>query len=327
VAGAMRREWTLNERRAYTGKQPLDPSDPRGEEIDGQNAGAMGGDLAGLFSAGSEGTEEELGEEAKSAKDEKTLAWVFFDCQCKAAESTWERQVDRGLKKWLAGVKALAQEKLQGVKQRIPPASVQRFDAELAEWMDEVGEPLMRTIVWPLVFTTAEKATRQAAARLGLSFSVFQESILAYAERETAFLVNVMARTTEKAVVEAMTASIQEGLAAGDLIRDLTKRLETDMAFDRTRARLVARTETTRAWNGSQRSSLSDYAKRSGRAVEKGWLSARDDRVRDEHDQLDDGKFYPIDHVYPNLLTEPGEPNCRCTLLYQITDPLTGGQE
>jgi SPP1 gp7 family putative phage head morphogenesis protein len=246
----------------------------------------------------------------------------MFDAQCKAAESTWQRQISRGLKQWLNGIKALARDTLQGAaKQSVPPAPAQRFGDELAAWMEENGIPLMRTIVWPLVFTTAEKATRQAAAKVGVSFSVFEDAILAYAERETAWLVDVMAETTEKAVVEAMTASVQEGLAGGDLIRDLTKRLESDLAFSPKRARLVARTETTRAWNGSQRSSLSDYAKRSGQRVEKSWLSSRDDRVREEHDELDDGTFIPIDAVFGNGLTEPGEPNCRCTLVYQISDP------
>ena len=68
---------------------------------------------------------------------------------------------------------------------------------------------------------------------------------------------------------------------------------------------------------------METYQASSGRIVEKIWLSARDDRVRDEHVELD-GTQIPVDQAFANGLTEPGEPNCRCTLLYTITDPLGG---
>lgn len=318
VAAMMRREWTLDERRAYTGMQPLPEGDPRGGEIEGQGTEDGGMDLAGLLGAGAWGEDGDQGAEGtKSLRGEKALAWAIFDFSCKAAERTWENVVYRGLKEWRDAVVRIAGDTLREVK-AITSASGDEFEGEFALWMEQTGLPLMRSLVYPLVFTTAEKATKQAAAKLGLSFSVFEQAILRYAERETAFLVGVMGETTGKAVA----GIVQDGLAAGDLIRDLTKRLEDSAQFSRTRAKLVARTETTRAWNGSQRTSLSEYARTSGRGVEKSWLSARDDRVRDEHIDLDDGEFYPIDEMFANGLTEPGEPNCRCTLVYRLTDPL-----
>ena len=45
-----------------------------------------------------------------------------------------------------------------------------------------------------------------------------------------------------------------------------------------------------------------------------------DDRVREEHVDLDDGSWIGIDEEFGNGLTEPGEPNCRCTLIYDIED-------
>ena len=315
VAALMREEWTRNERRLYTGQEPLEDGDPRGEEI-----GAGGGDAGGLLGELTGGTMAGPAPEAVKTHDDKGLAWIIFDGTCKAAERTWEGQVFKGLQEWRAGVVRLAEDYLREGKE-ITPTSGRRLDEEFAEWMETTGLPLMRTLVYPLVFSTADKAVKQAAAKLGLSFSVFEEAILAYAERETAFLVEVMGETTGKAVA----GIVQDGLAAGDLIRDLTQRLEDSAQFSRTRAKLVARTETTRAWNGSQRSSLSEYAKTSGKTVTKIWLSAQDDRVRDEHIELD-GTQLPIDSLFDNGLTEPGEPNCRCTLIFQISDPLDGPQ-
>jgi SPP1 gp7 family putative phage head morphogenesis protein len=201
----------------------------------------------------------------------------------------------------------------------ITPSSRKRFQEELDLWMEVTGTPLMQAMVYPLVYATAERGVRQVVAKLRLTFDLVQEGLTGYAEREAAFLARVMGETTGRAVVDA----VSKGLAEGDLIADLTRRLQDLPAFSPTRARTVARTETTRAWNGAQRDAMETYQASSGRIVEKIWLSARDDRVRDEHVELD-GTQIPVDQAFSNGLTEPGEPNCRCTLLYTITDPLGG---
>lgn len=169
-----------------------------------------------------------------------------------------------------------------------------------------------------MILSTGTRSVRFAASRLGLSFSVLEAGLLAYAAEESAFLASVMGETTAEKVV----AAIQKGLEEGETVRGLIKRLRELPTFDNARAKMVARTETTRAWNGAQRRSLSDYQRSSGRVVMKTWLSSRDDRVREEHAELD-GEQQPIDSAFTNGLMEPGEPNCRCTLTYSLSDPIS----
>lgn len=306
VAAVMRREWTLNERRAYTGQEALD--DERGDEIDGGDSGGLG--LFGGEAMGGAGPTE-----AKLAVSSKDLAWLVFDGSCKAAESTWERRVYDALREQRAGILKLARKYLAEEKQT-DPGSSETFLTNVRQYLENEVLPGFAALLYPLVHGTAEKAVRTVTAKLGFSFGIFEEGLARYAEREAVFLAEVMGQTTGDAVADA----VQKGLDEGETIQKLTKRLEQLPAFDRTRAKLVARTETTRAWNGSQRESMSNYQAETGMPMEKLWLSARDDRVRDEHDELDNGEWYPVDAVFANGLTEPGEPNCRCTLLYRVAE-------
>ena len=242
------------------------------------------------------------------------LHWLLFDANCKAAESSWEREIQKALKGQEAGILKLAKKYLKDEKQT-DPKTAKVFVAKVEEFLED-NLPELLAFVYPLVFSTAKAGVKQAAAKLGLSFGVLQEGLLGYAERESAFLSTVMNGTTGKDVAKA----VQKGLEAGETVGSLTKRLGQLPAFDRARAKMTARTETTRAWNGAQRETLSGYQADSGNKVEKSWLSSRDDRVRIEHVDLDDGSWIPVDATFGNGLKEPGEPNCRCTLIYRIPD-------
>lgn len=308
TAAKLRQEWTRNERRSYTGQEPLD--DERGDEID--SAGGGGAPALGFNSPEEEEMGGALPPSLKLATDPRGLAWLLFDVNCKAAESSWEREILKALQAQQKKILALARKYLKAEK-AVDPGSADLFTSKVDEFLAD-DLPKMLKLVFPLVNSTAKSGVRQAASQLGLSFSVFEESLATYAEAESAFLASVMGETTGTEVATA----IQKGLKEGELVAELTKRLEKLPAFDRPRAKLTARTETTRAWNGAQRRGLSDYQASEGVQVEKSWLSSRDDRVRDEHADLDDGKYIPIDATFSNGLTEPGEPNCRCTLIYRI---------
>jgi len=302
VATSLRDEWTRDERRAYTGQEPIG-----GEE------GAQIGSAVAASPFGEMASDRSLEFKGRS---EKAIQWLIFDGSCKASERSWEREVAKGLSDWKSAIRRLGEKHLRDAKE-IRPTSGEKFVDAVGDWLKKTGIPLMRTLVYPLVFSTAEKAVKQVAGKVGLAFDVFEPGVLEYAEREAEFLAGVMGSTTGQKVAE----TVQKGLAEGDLVRDLTKRLEDSAAFSRSRAKLVARTETTRAWNGAQRSGMSRYQKAAGKVVMKTWLSAQDDRVRDEHMDLD-GMQIPVDDEFPNGLTEPGEPNCRCTLTYAISDLL-----
>lgn len=314
TAAMMRREWTLNERRTYTGQDPLE--DERGEEIEGGSTPDLG------FSSDMEGDGKGVAI-YKTPRTPKALHWALFDLNCKAAESSWEREIYKALKAQQSEVLRLARKYLKEGK-AVDPNQSDLFLTNVAQELDN-SLPEFMAYVWPLVLSTSTSAVKKVASQLGLSFSILEEGLASYAERESAFLASVMTETTGKAVA----AAVQKGLNAGETVNALTQRLEKLSAFDRTRARLTARTETTRAWNGAQRSSMSDYQAASGRQVFKTWINSGDDRVRDEHLDAPEGvanEHIPIDATFSNGLTEPGEPNCRCTLIYSIADPIGAGQ-
>jgi hypothetical protein len=67
---------------------------------------------------------------------------------------------------------------------------------------------------------------------------------------------------------------------------------------------------------------MQSYADRTGLKVIKTWINSADSKVRDEH--LDKelggvgGEKREINEPFSNNLMAPSEPNCRCSLLYDV---------
>jgi HK97 family phage portal protein len=127
---------------------------------------------------------------------------------------------------------------------------------------------------------------------------------------------------------DAVQAIVDRGIREGATVYDMQRLLKDLPAFTPTRARVVARTETTRAVNGGAQDSYAT-ALLNGVDLRKEWLSARDLDVRFEHMELDgqqkhtgelftvpSGPFagaqarYPGDFVQAALVV-----NCRCTTI------------
>lgn len=322
TAALMSIAWTVDELRVYTGQEPLADGDERGDEIPGMpSSSAPPPDGLGTGDDGTGGDDEE-GDDGKGTKDTRDLLWLLFDLEAKASERSWQRV----LYTWLQGLRAKVASGARRIlePQKAAPAAGGSAD-DFQLWLDGLlkeERQRLEVLSYPLLYGTGERAVRKAAARLGISFDLLEPGLLRYASAESAFLADVMGEATGKMVADA----VQAGLAAGETVAALVKRLEDLPAFDRTRAKMVARTETTRAWNGAQRRALSDFQRESGKRIRKTWLSARDDRVRPEHEELD-GTELGVDEEFSNGLKEPGEPNCRCTLTYRVLDPDGGDLE
>lgn len=311
--------WTRGERRLYTGQELL--KDERDDEIVGAaSAEPPPADV---------GTDPEVdadGAPAKAGGDARDLTWLIFDLEAKAGERTWESMVYAELQVQQAQVVAAARRHLgpaaapakmatqvRGDTKTAEQDAEDAFQSRLEDIIDE-SRPRLAAKAYPLLVNSGGKAVRRLSARVGVSFQLLEPGLLKYAREESAFLASVMGETTGPLVAKA----VQEGLAAGDTLAGLIERLEQLPAFNRERAKLTARTETTRAWNGAQRRSMSEFSRSAGRIVTKSWLSSRDERVREEHADLDDGEYIPVNQDFRNGLQEPGEPNCRCTLVYQV---------
>lgn len=329
VAATNRDWWTINELRMYTGKEP----------IEGEEGDAFGRAAPTMIQApedeeppeDEEATEdpEESPPDDEEDDDGKAYAgevetksspedweWVKFDVATKASARTWEKALADVLREHGKEVADLADRVLRSFPDgSLDPASVVAFLEAVKEFVSGPAAEALRTAAAPLVASTARQAVASVAAQVRLSFDVLQPGLDTYIERELDFLVQVMGETTAKRVAE----TVQTHLDVGGAFDDLRKRLATLPEFSRRRAAMVARTETTRAWNGAQREQMSGYAARTGRLAFKTWLSSRDERVRDEHVALDGTKLR-VDETFANGLTAPGEPNCRCTMLYTFEE-------
>jgi SPP1 gp7 family putative phage head morphogenesis protein len=55
----------------------------------------------------------------------------------------------------------------------------------------------------------------------------------------------------------------------------------------------------------------------------KTWQATRDARTRPEHAAMH-GETVTVDETFSNGEDAPGEPNCRCTLLFELSDEILG---
>ncbi len=127
---------------------------------------------------------------------------------------------------------------------------------------------------------------------------------------------------------EAISRHLREGLEAGESLEQLTRRITEDLAGNRAKAQRIARTQTAGAVETGR------FEGMKGAGIElKGWLSARDNEVRDEHRNAESeyAAGIPIDQPFvlhtPKSdvkLMYPGDPacsmaamiiNCRCLII------------
>jgi len=92
---------------------------------------------------------------------------------------------------------------------------------------------------------------------------------------------------------EALKKTLMEGLADGESIATLRKRIETTMDIARARAEMIARTEVLKA---SNRGALIAY-KQSGLVEGKQWLATADRRTCAACSEMD-GKTMPLDEPF-----------------------------
>lgn len=302
---------TRNERRAIMGWAP---------EAWGEDPPAVAASGAGTSDP------EEAKTAAKPATAHKARtpdeAWARFDLLTKAQEAAWESSIATQLSADRHAVLSLFDDTVKAgpaPDTKAPPygpadtEAVNRMIRALAAKLSL--DAAWESRVTPLVESTGRTAVRELAAELGIGFDVAIPGLDAYVQREAAWLVTQVTDTTKQAIRDALEAGLKEG----ESIDQLRKRIEDSGAFARSRAELIARTETTRVTNGAQMDATQNIARELGVAATKTWVATRDSRVRDSHLMMD-GETVPIDGTFPNGREAPGEPNCRCTLTYALEE-------
>lgn len=326
----LREELDLDERRAILGYPEATPE--QRAEIEGAQARRTPTAVAvpGKFDTPRTAAAKAHAAPLLAKVSERETLWKLRDSSVRGQELAWELACERQLRKDQAAALELADEILKPAKAAAPaigtkapppppppfsadPESIRKLIAALAEKLDI--ENAWGPVAKELTNGTARRAVRSAATEVGLSFDVLQPGLSKYVAEHAAELVQGIADTTRSALRDALKA----GLEAGEGIPDLRKRIEESGAFAPSRAELIARTETTTVTNAAGRESLSNWAAENDAKVFKQWLATQDDRTREEHAAMD-GEEVEIDRLFSNGLLAPGEPNCRCSLIYRIAE-------
>lgn len=118
-----------------------------------------------------------------------------------------------------------------------------------------------------------------------------------------------------KQINRIMVEGIEQGWGIRELARNINDRVDK---IGITRSRLLARTETVRAYNIGSIKEFEAVSQRVGVEALYQWETAGDDRVRSSHEARHN-KVYTKEQAFKLI----GEPNCRCGLKPYIDEKLT----
>jgi HK97 family phage portal protein len=150
----------------------------------------------------------------------------------------------------------------------------------------------------------AEKAERK------WEFNPMEAALAAWLDDMAASEVRTILASNLADVRAVIRQGTEAGLSNDEIARNLRQFYADRSPY---KAMRIARTETTKASTHA----VIEAAKQSGVCDEKMWVTARDDRVRDEHAAMD-GETVPLDATFSNGLEGPGEPNCRCAIVTPV---------
>jgi HK97 family phage portal protein len=148
-------------------------------------------------------------------------------------------------------------------------------------------------------------------------FNPFAQLIQRYIKRTVGDKIKNVSKTTKKAVKKVIHDIRAEDGSLDDIAKGIKEKYQD---FSRYRAYRIARTEVVGASNFASVES----AKQSGVVTMKEWISSKDDRVRESHEDLH-GKTAPLDGKFANGLAFPADYSankpsetihCRCTIAY-----------
>ena len=248
------------------------------------------------------------------------------------------QKADRVWKKYVASWRPLEKEMESAVR-----TTLRRQKAELIKKLESAlkadGEDVVARVVFDLTaenkkikmihrtfYTRAAAlgAAQVAADAAGLTAEPLKDTVEQVLRRQalrqslvrSAEKIQAINKTTAARVAQAL----RDGLAAGEGLPDLRKRLEQDAAFSMQRAKTIARTHVGSAVSAGRH----EAAKHVGAEL-KFWLTSKDDAVRQSHKQaeIDHKDGIGLDEAFKvggDFLLYPGDPggspanvvNCRC---------------
>lgn len=202
-------------------------------------------------------------------------------------------------------------------------------DVEVPELLDREKE-IKKTIG---IFTPLMLATVKIEGDAAFDFLGINEEMPLGAKESRRFVnkhVKRFAGEITDFTIDTIDKQIAEGLAEGEGIRELTKRIKESTAFNRARSEKIARTEVFRMKTQGELQAWKD----SGIVTRKIWYTALDERVDPDCAVLH-GKEFGLSTVvlgigdetvtgsvntYEPVVGPPLHPQCRCTMLPVVSN-------
>jgi SPP1 gp7 family putative phage head morphogenesis protein len=262
--------------------------------------------------------ESENGEKSyKGADARKAAHWKTFDSRAKAGEGMFR-----------ARTRAFADVQAKRVKAAIESKGVKGYKAAIDEAFKGADEALKHAFApaWIASMTDgAEIARDYLGLKVSPSFALYNKAFDAWVKKYGLDKAKEINGTTYAMLQANLKAELEDGIAAGESIENLTKRIlsETDGVYDNmsaARAEVIARTETMGSVNFGQQVTYQAEG-----IEEKEWLATSDSDTRDAH-YAANGQVVKIDEPFMvggESLMYPGDPSgsagnviqCRCTIL------------
>lgn len=227
-------------------------------------------------------------------------------------ERALEATVSTSLRTWLAKARDAVMRPWRQFRQQPDPAAV--FTTQ-QDWNGEVDTILTR------LGRIADGAWNEVTDAPSVSRHAFVMAQLAQTEN---FLVRI-----PDEVYNLVFAEITDAVNAGASVDAVADKVDAVLAWTGSenwpnRARVIARTEVTRAMNAGVQGASAEMSRVTGRVLSKVWRAHNDDRTRTDHRNVDGQvrPFYMPFQVGAWPMMFPGDPNgpadevinCRCDM-------------
>ena len=249
----------------------------------------------------------------------RAIAWRSF---IDKVHTPHERRIASAMRRYLRQQAARIAKNLKkelgnkSVTKSIDPVVLDRVLDEAFERQE------LLTLFRPLYRQALADAFKEAAKSIDQSL-LYEPGQL---EREAVFAVRRMETSILTTTRGEIGRVVDDLITEGATLEEMQAKIVQSSAFSPTRAMTIAQTETTRVANHAANQAY-QKAEESGLQIEKMWLSARDEAVRDSHKELD-GATVPsaAQFTYEGATADaPGlfgvgslDINCRCTTIGRV---------
>lgn len=247
----------------------------------------------------------------------RAMVWRTTVAQVRDLEARFGKMIRGHFEK----IRGEAKENLNGVRGWL---AVQKADTDFGAFDLESALAELQAKSAP-IHAAALRRGGEAVLReagVGIAFDPVDPRVLAKLSELTSKITRV-----DETLERSLRESLAEGLLAGESPQELAKRIDQVIDAGMSRSMTIARTETGSAFSAGRHEGM----KQSG-VKRHEWLSARDDRVREDH-VAEDGQVVSIGEpfpntglLYPNDSSGPAEQiiNCRCVAIPVIEEDDNG---